>query len=329
MPDVDERKYATFVTGGAPRIAVSMVVGALAGLFLLATESQTRGASTDFNLTWLAAKAVLAGQNPYELIGPGKLHPEGGYPYIYPLTAAVFALPLALIPSYWATALFVSIGAGLLAFAVTKDGWRRLPLFLSMPYIIAARQGQWSPLLSAAFCIPALAGVLSAKPTLGFALLAAAGSRRTLVFAVVGGLFLTTVGLVLVPTWPLDWFQTLTATRHLRAPVLQPGGFVALLALLRWRRPEARLIALLACVPQTVGWYEVVPLFLVAVTFRETLILAILSSMPVLYEVWYGAADGFFDFTPRGFQMAAFAYMPAVALVLLRKNEWREASHYH
>ena len=179
----------SFVTGANGlwrRLVVAAGVATLAAAFVLITDRQMGGVPPDFKFTWLAARSLLDGQNPYDLIGPGKLY-GGGFPYIYPITGAVVTLPLGLIPLHWATALFVAAGAAVLAFAVTKDGWARLPLFLSMPYIIAARQGQWSPLLSAAFCLPVLAGIFSAKPTIGLALVAARGTTRSLVAAVVGG----------------------------------------------------------------------------------------------------------------------------------------------
>ena len=60
-----------------------------------------------------------------------------------------------------------------------------------------------------------------------------------------------------------------------------------LLAILRWRRPEARLLIALACVPQSMLLYETVPLFLVPRTFRESALLVALSYV-ALRAVAYG-----------------------------------------
>jgi hypothetical protein len=47
----------------------------------------------------------------------------------------------------------------------------------------------------------------------------------------------------------------------------------------KWRRPEARLLAALACIPQTPVLYEVVPLFLLVRTFREAAVLVVLTGV--------------------------------------------------
>jgi len=197
-----------------------------------------------------------------------------------------------------------------------------LPVFLSMPFLIAAHQAQWSPILAAGFCLPAAAWVFAAKPTIGLALLASTGSVRTFGIAVLGGITLFLISLLFVPTWPIEWLQNVRGQTHMIAPVLRPGGFLALAALLRWRRPEARLIAALACVPQTIAWYDLVLLFLVASTLRESLILAITTSAPIAYEAMFGLADGTFDLYPRSsLVLMAVAYLPAILIVLRRPNE--------
>ena len=67
--------------------------------------------------------------------------------------------------------------------------------------------------------------------------------------AVTGGLLLG-VSLAILPTWPLDWMHVMRAgvENHYRAPVVGGRGLLALgpallVVLLRWRRPEARLLA--------------------------------------------------------------------------------------
>jgi hypothetical protein len=59
--------------------------------------------------------------------------------------------------------------------------------------------------------------------------------------------------------------------------VFQAGGFVALLGLFRWRRPEARLLVALACVPQTMLLYEALPPFLIPRTIGEVVVLLVAS----------------------------------------------------
>ena len=57
----------------------------------------------------------------------------------------------------------------------------------------------------------------------------------------------------------------------------RPGGAVLLLALIRWRVAEGRLLAALACVPQTIGLYEALPLFLIPTNRWQGYLLAALS----------------------------------------------------
>ena len=81
------------------------------------------------------------------------------------------------------------------------------------------------------------------------------------------------------------------------------------------------MVAFLSLIPQTALWYEALPLLLVARSLRESLALSILTSLPSLYEARYGLGDGTFDVYPTGFQMALFAYLPCVVMVLRRANE--------
>jgi hypothetical protein len=67
--------------------------------------------------------------------------------------------------------------------------------------------------------------------------------------------------------------------------VARPGGFLLLLALSRWRRPEARLLAAMACVPQTLGLYETLPLFLIPRTRWQGYALAGLSYVAAFAQV--------------------------------------------
>jgi hypothetical protein len=47
------------------------------------------------------------------------------------------------------------------------------------------------------------------------------------------------------------------------------GGFLLLLAFLRWRQPEARMLGLLALIPHTTSSYEQLPLLLIPQTKRR------------------------------------------------------------
>src|SRR5687767_10997999 len=91
----------------------------------------------DFGIVWFGAKALLHDANPYVLVGPGLVY-EWPWPQAYPVTAMVMAMPFTLLPQLPATLAFVWISAAVLAYAVTVDGWYRLPLFLSSAFVVAA-----------------------------------------------------------------------------------------------------------------------------------------------------------------------------------------------
>jgi hypothetical protein len=63
---------------------------------------------------------------------------------------------------------------------------------------------------------------------------------------------LLAVSFAMQPGWVVEWRDAVRETSMAggrvpyTAPVLLPGGLLTLLAALRWRRPEARLIATLA-----------------------------------------------------------------------------------
>src|SRR6187401_1539034 len=102
----------------------------LAALFIaLATGAYTYSTLTDFGASfmandftysWLAARAVVDGVDPYEAVRSAKTPWGGGWFYAYP--AALLALPFAWIPVQLAGAVFVAVGCGLLAFFVSREG---------------------------------------------------------------------------------------------------------------------------------------------------------------------------------------------------------------
>jgi hypothetical protein len=144
------------------------------------------------------------------------------------------------------------------AYAAFKFG-RGLPVaLLGASFLSAVILGQWSPLLVAGVVVPWLGAVLVAKPTIGAALFA--GYRNT--SAMLAGAGFLAMSLVIAPDWVLGWTESLKVSNH-HALILQPGGFLLLLASLRWRTSEGRLFMGLACVPQTIGAAETLPLFLI------------------------------------------------------------------
>jgi hypothetical protein len=107
--------------------------------------------------------------------------------------------------------------------------------------------------------------VWAAKPTVGLALFAGWPSR----WALYGGISIVALSLLLLPHWPAEWMASVGSTPQYLAPVQRPGGALLLLAFLRWRQPEGRMLGVLALVPHTAGLYESLPLLLVPQSGRR------------------------------------------------------------
>lgn len=268
----------------------------------------------------MTARSVLHGASPYGAFAQSF---PGEFPNLYPATAGVILLPFLVLPFWIAAALFTGISTALLAFAVSREGYQRFPIFLALPFWIAAYSHQWSILFAAAFLLPALSFLYLAKPSIGLGVLAARFSQRATISFLIGGAVVLGFSLIVLPHWPDEWISNVRLySAHMKPPLLMPGGFIALLALFKWRRPEARLIVAMALIPQNIAWYDSVPLLLIPQTMLQSLLMAGLSSIPIAVEVLrHGGSDGVIDLYPRGYELALCFYLPAVAMVLRRPNE--------
>jgi hypothetical protein len=241
-----------------PRWFLPLTVGMLTFGFVWAGRP---GFHTDFDTIYAGGVAVARGLDPYAYvqseIAAGRLYS----PYYHPATAAVLTAPLGFLNRQLAAALFTALGMTLLAFSLT--GWRQW-ILLSPPAIQAVIFGQWSPWLTAAIGLPWLGFVWAAKPNMGVALFGGWPSR----VALYGGLAVLVLSFLLMPGWPVDWLEALQGAPQYRAPVMRAGGFLLLLAFLKWREPEARLLGLLAIIPHTTTFYEQLPLLLIPKTKR-------------------------------------------------------------
>jgi hypothetical protein len=226
---------------------------------------------------------------------------------------------------YVAAPVFFGVGCGLLAFAVTKDAWTRLLIFAAAPIWHAVLIAQITPLLVGAAFYPAAWGLLTAKPNIALPLLAMQVTRRQIVFGVVSCTVILAITFTLRPTWPLSWYQTIRsnpyATQY-RAPVLSVWGLVLWLPLLRWRRPEARLVFLMACMPQNFVFYEQLPLMLVPQSRGELMLLAVTSQIASMLA---NTGHGDLSFLERNVLAEPYVivgmYLPAILLIMLRRND--------
>ena len=281
----------------------------------------------DFGVAWFGARAMLHGENPYSLVGPGLAY-EWPWALQYPATAFVSAMPLSFLPEMHAAMVFVFLTTVAFAFGLTADGWYRMPLFFTTSFVAAAAFAQWSILFCAGIVVPAIALLFASKPNLALATLAAEAGptpssrpARVSTLAIIGGSALLAISLALLPEWPRYWMDAVGRSHQLVPPVLLPWGFVVLLALLRWRRWEARLILALAFVPQTTYWYEALPLFLIPRNLAESILLALIASTGMLIEQYALSPTGEVEhYRQIGTLMVLVIYLPATIMILRRPN---------
>jgi hypothetical protein len=162
--------------------------------------------------------------------------------------------------------------------------------------------------------------LLSVKPNVGLALWIARPTRQ----AVIGAAVLLALGLLVLPTWPRDWLNALQQQNaHLVPPVLRPFGWLLLLAGLRWRRPEGRLLLALALIPQNTLPHELVPLVLIPVNPVEMSIYIAGSWLTV--AVTTRAIEQMIEITAVATtiwpMLLCAGYLPMLLLVLRRQLE--------
>lgn len=297
------------------RAAIALAIGAVSGFichFALVRRGVLAG---DFTWTWRAARILLAHQDPYRVI-----QATGAYPFDdrlnYPLPAALASLPFAPFPAVLAGALFVGVSAALLAWAVTREDYHWLPLFLSAPFLKVLLAPQWSPLLVGAALIPALQFLLVAKPNEGLALFA----YKPTWWGAFLGLLLLVGSLMILPSWPIEWLHNLARAPQYGAPAFTLMGSVLLLAVLRWRTPEGRLLLVMALVPQRLLAYDQLGLCLIPRRWWSSLLFSVVT-WPALVAWVSPSALGY----PKSavFQLTDFLtlcciYLPALYMVLRR-----------
>jgi hypothetical protein len=326
----DQRTAPQEMTCGRPataaptlrsRLIVAVVTAALTAIIASVKFAQV-GYPIDFALFWSAGRALVHGLNPYAAVMPGgPFKFDSGF--LYPLPAAIAVAPLGFLPVNVAGQVFAAVGMGSLAFVLTRDGWQRWPILMSFPALWAVSSGQWSPFVTVAALTPAFAWAAACKPTLG---LAAYLYRPSWRFLAIGGAF-TVLAFLFQPSWPADWIhatQTRAAPGSYHVPLLVPGGIFLLLAALRWRRPEARLLLGMACIPQTMFPYDQLALGLVAQTRLQALVFSLWSYLAVWGARFVGEgpiAESKADTLAYLARVITWTiYLPLLVVVLRRPN---------
>jgi hypothetical protein len=138
----------------------------------------------------------------------------------------------------------------------------------------------------------------------------------------VGGVVLLIVSLVIAPRWPLEWLEHLgrQPSKH-KSVLLWPMGFVALLALLRWRTPEGRLLLMSALVPTASLPYDHLLLWLVARTWKQAAVLTGVSWAGYVAVLATAPHDLTGDAPLLHLLLALGMYLPAAAIVFRHANE--------
>jgi hypothetical protein len=296
------------------RLVVAFAAAAWGGLLALAFMMR-RGFYPDFLAFWYAARAFLHGLDPYAVTPSGAPYFVNDR-FFYPFPSVLVVVPFAPFALPVAGALFFAVSSGLLAFALSRDGYARLTLFLSFPYVMAASLGQWAPLIMAAVLLPGLGFLAVCKPNIGVALAAARPTRA----AVYGGAAVLVASLAFDVHWPMKWIANLRTMQGHPPPLFTLAGIVLVAALLRWRREDARLVLAMAAVPQLPMFADQLPLMLVARTRVEGMVLALLGHIGGV--LWIKTqTPGAHPSANAAIWVLAFAYYPALALVLRRPNE--------
>jgi hypothetical protein len=263
----------------AQRALIAAGIGILAGVTCYAFLARP-GFNSDFYHVWVGIRALAHGSNPYTYTNAPAVS-EGHYLQFYPLPALVLLLPLAGLTLPVAGGIFLGVSSGILAYLLTRDGYTGLALFLSAPFVMATSLGQWSPLVVAAALEPRLGFVFAGKPNIGLA----AWVYRPTRIAILGSLCLVAVSFLLLPSWPIYWLHNIAGRPEKSAPVATLVGPLFLLAVLRWRKPEARLFLAMCCIPQALFFYDQLLLWLLPRTLRQSLILSLASF--VLLLTWF------------------------------------------
>jgi hypothetical protein len=253
----------------------------------------------DFGLAWMQAKELLAGRTPYPI------SPQ----ILYPLPAAMFAIPFTFAPVFVAAGIFFGLSCGLLTFFICKEGPHKLLIFSSVPFLSSMIVAQWTPLMMVSVFIPIL-GAMALKPQIGLPCAIASRSWTAPISAILMGL----ASLVVRPTWPMEFLAQASGYPHF-FPIIFFVGPALLAALPWWRDSDAQFLLLMASVPQRF-LYDAFPLWLIPRTLREILFASFCS--------WCGLAYSIHLMPHETYQQlwtwsVLFNYVPMLIIVLARR----------
>lgn len=255
------------------RMALSILIAMLAGAICWWFNPRLEGTLVDMGWAFNAAHDLLKGLDPYR-------HPASTNLVPYPLTAAVVVFPWALLPGNSGVVALFGLASGALAYGLLRDHqYWRLIAFASPCFLMAAKSMQWSPLFMLVLFYPALAFVLTAKPTLALPIALSIRWTPLRIASVIGvGL----ISLVLMPDWPWRW---LAQTRDYDGfiPLISVFGPLFLLSLAFWKNKQARFFFLMTITPQHRLFYDQLLLWMIPQSAQQMLLLTFTSWVAFFY----------------------------------------------
>lgn len=306
------------------RLVAAVILGLIVAGYVVARAHAYPAWGADIVQSRAGAMVLRLGGNPYTAIGPNGTFMDWPWPLFYPLPALILTLPFTVVSVVVFRPLFLGLSSAWLAFVVSRRDIYRLAVLASAAFLGSIASGAWEPLLVAAALTPGACFTYLAKPNVGLAL-ASGLTRRRATYAGVGfAVLLIAVSLVIRPGWIPEWREAVRAGTHLAGPITRPGGFIVLAALAKWRRADARLLVLMASVPQSMILQAALPLFLITRSRTETILLAMLSFIPYAVQLHYASLNTPFpELTAHtGTAMIPCLYLPCLIMVLRRSNSW-------
>ena len=316
------RANSKWTEDSARHTLIAATVACIGTIYLMYTSHQLGQAfHNDLDIQLVAARLLFRGQNPYALIGPGR---QFEYPWhlYYPAPTLVLFAPLAYMPVSLARSIFAAANCYGLAFSlsVTRQPWWRYLVFLSACAQSAVLLGQTSLLFAAMWLVPGFGLAAAIKPNIATAITAARFHCRWLRPPIIGGILLAAVSFAIAPRWLEWWLDQLGADPTRSMAIGRSWGSLLLLAAVKWRRPEARLLLGLSIIPQTLGPYDAALLFFIPANAVESTALVLLSHF--VYVLSFGVrpaslADAVIQ---NGVSVVHVLYLPALVMVLARPN---------
>jgi hypothetical protein len=176
---------------------------------------------------------------------------------------------------------------------------------------MALKVGQCSPILVAAAFLPSLGWLLPWKPQIGLPLFLYKPSWRA---AILGAVAIG-ASFALLPGWVSGWIENVAVLESHPPPLLAFAGPLLLLAALRWRTAEGRLLLAMSCTPQILFFADQLPLQLVARTRRQSALLAAASLLA--FGVWFAFVQPGDKYVLEAAPwVMTLLYLPALAVLL-------------